>query len=163
MSVAPGTLHLIPVGLGEADPAAWLPPEVQSLAASLDCYIAENAKTARAFLKQIGTRHALQDVEIHTLGEQVDDVMPQHAGQGGAGQERQAVGVTHEVGVEDAVVAPAGDGQGRGRLKRDARETDEGVDGDHAASPLLCVRFHGASALASAARRMTPRAPTPSS
>ena len=68
-----GTLHLIPVGLGDADPSVWLPPAVQSLAATLDCYIAENAKTARAFLKQIGTHHALQSISIHTLDERSND------------------------------------------------------------------------------------------
>ncbi|WP_233235502.1 SAM-dependent methyltransferase [Bordetella sp. LUAb4] len=65
----PGTLHLIPVGLGDAPAERWLPAEARSLAAGLDCYIAENAKTARAFLKQIGTLRPLQEITIHTLGE----------------------------------------------------------------------------------------------
>lgn len=64
----PGRLHLIPVGLGPADPRHWLPPAVQQLAAGIQIYIAENAKTARAFLKQIGTHHVLQSITIHTLG-----------------------------------------------------------------------------------------------
>ncbi len=63
-----GQLHLIPVGLSDADPAGWLPPLVRQTAARLTTYIAENAKTARAFLKQIGTDHAIQDITIHTLG-----------------------------------------------------------------------------------------------
>lgn len=71
MTAQPGRLHLIPTSLGPAEPAHWLPPAVQNVAASLDVYIAENAKTARAFLKLIGTRHALQDVTIHTLGRKV--------------------------------------------------------------------------------------------
>ena len=62
------TLHLIPVSLGEAPISRWLPPEVQTLAAQLTTYIAENAKTARAFLKQTGTERPLQDITIHTLG-----------------------------------------------------------------------------------------------
>lgn len=61
------TLHLIPVGLSDSPTTQWLPPEAQQLAAKLDTYIAENAKTARAFLKLIGTQHTLQDVTIHTL------------------------------------------------------------------------------------------------
>lgn len=61
------TLHLIPVSLGEAAPALWLPQAAQELAARLTVYIAENAKTARAFLKGIGTQSALQDITIHTL------------------------------------------------------------------------------------------------
>lgn len=68
MSTQPGRLHLIPVGLGQTPTQLWLPPGVQHLAAHLDVYIAENAKTARAFLKQVETVHALQSITIHTLG-----------------------------------------------------------------------------------------------
>lgn len=66
-----GRLHLIPVGLGPTAPQHWLPPAVHQLAANLDVYIAENAKTARAFLKQIETRHPLQSITIHTLNDRV--------------------------------------------------------------------------------------------
>lgn len=62
------TLHLIPVGLGEAPTSSWLPADAQALASRLTCYIAENAKTARAFLKLIGTQSPLQEITIHTLG-----------------------------------------------------------------------------------------------
>jgi len=67
-----GTLHLIPVGLGDAPPERWLPADARALAGSLDTYIAENAKTARAFLKQIGTARPLQEITIHTLGPKTD-------------------------------------------------------------------------------------------
>lgn len=67
-----GTLHLIPVGMGEASPSAWLPQAVQELAGRLTTYIAENAKTARAFLKLVGTAGPLQDITIHTLDGKVD-------------------------------------------------------------------------------------------
>ncbi len=67
-----GTLHLIPVGMGVAAPAIWLPQAVQELASRLTTYIAENAKTARAFLKLIGTQGPLQDIVIHTLDSKVD-------------------------------------------------------------------------------------------
>lgn len=69
---AAGTLHLIPVGLGESAPALWLPQAAQELASRLTTYIAENAKTARAFLKLIGTPGPLQDITIHTLDNKVD-------------------------------------------------------------------------------------------
>lgn len=65
---APGKLHLIPVGLGDADIDDWLPSTVQHTARSLKTYIAENAKTARAFLKQAGTEHVMADIAIHSLG-----------------------------------------------------------------------------------------------
>ena len=52
-----GVLHLIPVGLGEAPINDWLPHEAQALAGQLNTYIAENAKTARAFLKLTPLTH----------------------------------------------------------------------------------------------------------
>jgi len=67
MNPVPGVLHLIPVGLGDAPVQAWLPAEVQHLAARLTTVIAENAKTARAFLKSLGTATPLRDITIHTL------------------------------------------------------------------------------------------------
>ncbi|MEI2417264.1 SAM-dependent methyltransferase [Orrella sp. JC864] len=60
-------LHLIPVGLGDAPIESWLPQTVRELAGRIDCYIAENAKTARAFLKLAGTARPLQEIQIHTL------------------------------------------------------------------------------------------------
>lgn len=69
------TLHLIPVGLGDAPVNAWLPTAVQSVAGGLKIYIAENAKTARAFLKLLQLSQPLQEITIHELGPRVDDAM----------------------------------------------------------------------------------------
>ena len=67
-----GTLHLIPVSLGESAPENWLPRAAHELASQLSVYIAENAKTARAFLKLIGTTRPLQEITIHTLTNKAD-------------------------------------------------------------------------------------------
>jgi 16S rRNA (cytidine1402-2'-O)-methyltransferase len=67
-----GSLHLIPVGLGDADVATWLPQAVREVASRLTVYIAENAKTARAFLKLVGTAAPLQEITIHTLEVKTD-------------------------------------------------------------------------------------------
>ena len=67
-----GTLHLIPVGLGESDVNNWLPATVREVAGRLTTYIAENAKTARAFLKLIGTQTAIQEITVYTLDEKTD-------------------------------------------------------------------------------------------
>jgi 16S rRNA (cytidine1402-2'-O)-methyltransferase len=67
-----GTLHLIPVGLGTAPTETWLPAAAREAAARLHTYIAENAKTARAFLKLVGTERPLQEITIHTLDAKVD-------------------------------------------------------------------------------------------
>jgi 16S rRNA (cytidine1402-2'-O)-methyltransferase len=61
------TLHLIPVGLGHHDPRHWLPAAAREAAIALRYFIAENAKTARLFLKQIGTPIPLQEISIQTL------------------------------------------------------------------------------------------------
>jgi 16S rRNA (cytidine1402-2'-O)-methyltransferase len=72
----PGTLYLIPNTLGptEAAPGALsqvIPTDVQALTARLDYFVAENAKTARAFLKLIAIDHPLarplQEIEIAEL------------------------------------------------------------------------------------------------
>src|SRR3569832_2490289 len=54
-----GILYLVPNSLGPSDAtdsaplASIIPAEVQRITASLDYFIAENAKTARAFLKLV--------------------------------------------------------------------------------------------------------------
>lgn len=72
----PGTLYLIPNTLGptEAAPRALshvLPEQVQDIASKLDYFVAENAKTARAFLKLVALDHPLikplQEIEIAEL------------------------------------------------------------------------------------------------
>ena len=70
-----GTLYLLPNTLGARDAAdplpAVIPAEVQRQTAALDYLIAENAKTARAYLKKLSEstplRHAIQQIEIREL------------------------------------------------------------------------------------------------
>lgn len=79
-----GTLYLIPNTLGpadatQADPLALLiPSQVQAIARQLDYFIAENAKTTRAFLKLLGVQHSLakplQEIEIAELNVNTDTV-----------------------------------------------------------------------------------------
>lgn len=67
------TLHLLPVGLGEADASLWLPAAAREQMAKLDCFIVENAKTARAWLKRIGTSHALPDITMNVISRKTDE------------------------------------------------------------------------------------------
>lgn len=60
-------LHLLPVSLGSSPLEQWLPAQARQQASVLKTYIAENAKTARAYLKQTGTEGPIQDITIHTL------------------------------------------------------------------------------------------------
>ncbi|WP_332855864.1 SAM-dependent methyltransferase [Duganella sp. S19_KUP01_CR8] len=56
----PGTLFLIPNTLGETEAlASVLPEQVQQITSQLDYFVAENAKTARAFLKLVNAQHPL--------------------------------------------------------------------------------------------------------
>jgi 16S rRNA (cytidine1402-2'-O)-methyltransferase len=68
----PGTLYLIPNTLGDTEALAHVLPEhVQATTAALGYFVAENAKTARAFLKLVGARHPLarplQEIQIAEL------------------------------------------------------------------------------------------------
>ncbi len=72
----PGTLYLIPNTLGSTDAAPGalshiIPQQVQAITAQLDYFVAENAKTARAFLKLIAIDHPLakplQEIQISEL------------------------------------------------------------------------------------------------
>lgn len=66
----PGTLFLIPTNLSEPfSPSAILPQDVVATALKLDFYIAENAKTARAFLKSLGLARPIQGISIRELNE----------------------------------------------------------------------------------------------
>lgn len=62
-----GALYLLPNTLGDSAPDAVIPGAVLDRARSLDHFIAEDPKSARAFLKRIGTAHPLQGIHIARL------------------------------------------------------------------------------------------------
>lgn len=62
-----GRLFLLPVALGEAAWNHYLPAQVQATAASLDCFVVENARTARAHLKQLDYPRPLREVMMTEL------------------------------------------------------------------------------------------------
>jgi 16S rRNA (cytidine1402-2'-O)-methyltransferase len=65
--MAPGTLYLVPVPLGDTAPARVLPAPVIETAIQLDCYVAEDAKSARAFLKAAGIKRPLLEIGIREI------------------------------------------------------------------------------------------------
>ncbi|MHB8668647.1 MAG: SAM-dependent methyltransferase [Burkholderiales bacterium] len=71
--MAGATLLLIPTTLGDSALAAVLPQEVQQRVRLLEDFVAENPKTARAFLKHIGATRPLQELRISTLNEHTPD------------------------------------------------------------------------------------------
>ena len=60
-------LYLLPSTLGDCSPEAVIPGAVLYRARSLDDFIAEDPKSARAFLKRIGTTRPLQGIRIARL------------------------------------------------------------------------------------------------
>ena len=64
-----GRLYLLPVPLGPTTAADVLPAPVRACAQSLNHFVAENAKSARAFLKSLPSAWPLQEIEIHELNE----------------------------------------------------------------------------------------------
>ena len=71
--MATGTLLLVPTTLGASALAAVIPQNVQQRVRTLDYFVAENPKTARAYLKQIGASKPLQELHIATLNEHTPD------------------------------------------------------------------------------------------
>ncbi len=72
-SPASGTLYLVPVTLGESPLAAVIPQQVQQRVRTLEYFVVENPKSARAYLKQVGTDRPLQDLNIQTLNQHTPD------------------------------------------------------------------------------------------
>lgn len=66
-AAASGTLYLLPAGLGDVAPSALLPAGSAAIAQRLTHFIAENPKTARAFLKQMAYPHPLAAASIAVL------------------------------------------------------------------------------------------------
>ena len=64
-----GALFLVPVPLGDMDPALVLSADTLEIVRRLDGYIAEEPKTARAFLKRLCIDRPLADVRIESLNE----------------------------------------------------------------------------------------------
>jgi 16S rRNA (cytidine1402-2'-O)-methyltransferase len=67
--VSHGTLYLIPVPLGPGEPGNSLPVNVVERVRTLDHFVAESAKSARAFLKACALEKPLQALEIEELSE----------------------------------------------------------------------------------------------
>lgn len=62
-----GVLYLVPVSLGDAPWEITLTAHARSIVCDLDCFVVENAKTARAQLKLVGYPRPLQSVEMLVL------------------------------------------------------------------------------------------------
>jgi 16S rRNA (cytidine1402-2'-O)-methyltransferase len=63
-----GTLYLLPCPIADGTVDAALPPAVIATAHRLDRFLAENAKSARAFLKAVGHPRPMRELEIVEIG-----------------------------------------------------------------------------------------------
>ena len=65
-----GILYLIPTTLGDtAETADVIPQKITTIIHQLDEYIVENEKSARQYLKKIGTQKPLQEIVLHPLNQ----------------------------------------------------------------------------------------------
>lgn len=67
MNASPGTLFLVPNLLGAVPPARVLPAHTIETARSIDHWVVETPKAARAFLKTLGHPRAIADLSIRAL------------------------------------------------------------------------------------------------
>lgn len=76
----PGLLYLVPAPLGEGDVSGVIPEKIKAVISKLDTFIAENPKTARHYLKQLGVSLPLQQIHFlalneHTPAEQLESLL----------------------------------------------------------------------------------------
>ena len=70
--IAGGALFLVPSTLGAGEPGNVLPDPVIKTIRSLDSFIVEEARSARAFLQRVGLARQLAAVRIDVLNEHTD-------------------------------------------------------------------------------------------
>jgi 16S rRNA (cytidine1402-2'-O)-methyltransferase len=62
-----GCLYLVPNTLGSDSLMDCLPTSVKDLTSGLTCFVGENAKSTRAFLKLIGMQRPIQEIDVRVL------------------------------------------------------------------------------------------------
>lgn len=70
-----GRLYMIPVPIADGEPAQTLPISTIELIRSLRCFLVENAKTARAFLKMADHPGPIADLTIIEIGHRPDPAL----------------------------------------------------------------------------------------
>jgi len=67
-----GTVYLLPTPLAAGSALATLPPSTVAIARKLDYFLAESAKSARAFLKELGHPRPIAELRIVEIGHHPD-------------------------------------------------------------------------------------------
>lgn len=73
-----GRLHLLPVGLGPASPGHTHPATALATMDTLDYFIVERSKTARAELRRLGYTRPIQEAVIEELPPRLDNAAIDH-------------------------------------------------------------------------------------
>ena len=68
-----GKLYLIPTTLGETEPLEVMPLSVKKVVEQIDCYIVENEKSARRFIKKITPKKQQSSLTILNLDKYADE------------------------------------------------------------------------------------------
>lgn len=69
-----GNLYLIPTTLGDNEPLEVMPISVKSVVESLTCFIVENEKSARRFIKKITPTKSQPSLQLKLIDKYVDPV-----------------------------------------------------------------------------------------
>ena len=67
-----GSVYLIPTTLGNNEPLEVLPLSVKKTIEEIDCFIVENEKTARRFIKKICPKKPQQSLQLEILNKFTD-------------------------------------------------------------------------------------------
>ncbi len=73
-----GKLYLIPTTLGDTEPLEVMPLSVKKVIEHIDCFIVENEKSARRFIKKITPSKAQPSLELMLLDKYSDDFETQN-------------------------------------------------------------------------------------
>ncbi len=67
-----GHLYLVPTTLGDNEPLEVLPISIKKIIEAVDCYIVENEKSARRFIKRFSPRKSQSSLKIFKLDKYAD-------------------------------------------------------------------------------------------
>ena len=73
MTLPIGSLYLIPCTLGDTPPLEVLPLSVKKAIETIDCYLVENEKSARRFIKSIVPSKSQANLKIETINKFTDE------------------------------------------------------------------------------------------
>ena len=69
-----GNLYLIPSMLGESSPGMAFPPANLEIISGLDCFIVEEVKTARRFLRSVGIKTSFEQISFMIFNEHTGNI-----------------------------------------------------------------------------------------